>query len=457
MSYAKNSAEQPAEAVLAQPEKRRLLKALGACSLAGVLPALTQQVFAKSVEYAAAQALMPSEESPHAATWLAYGATAGAWGTTGNYGASRAVARQDLIRIAANVSRFEPVNMLVANEQDRAEAEHYLAQIKRELAQNPHNRYTANGVFSTGKLPAVEAGGKIEFILCPINDLWARDTAPIFVKQGGKVAGVNLNFNGWGQEPTGAAGWQKDRRKAENGIQDQPIAADRKVADFILRHTQTPKISTWLVMEGGGIEVNGEGTAICTESCILNPNRNPGRSKAEVEAELLRLFGVRKVIWLKGLKAHDITDGHIDFYARFVNENTVLYALDNDPESSDYAVTRENARVLAQATTANGTPLKLIALNAPDMDKVYQAVSARQWAGQRSRFNEDSFAAGYIGYYATDKAIVMAQFGDEDADRAAYRTLQQCYPKHHILQIATDGLANGGGTIHCATQQQIVA
>lgn len=434
---------------LAQPEKRRLLKILGAYALTGA-------VSPRSMAQAAPQAWIPAEESPHAATWMAYGATAEAWGTTGHYGASRAIARQDLIRIAANVSRFEPVKMLVANEQDRQEAERYLAKIKRELAQNPHDRYSANGVFSTSELPAVEAGGKIEFILCPVNDLWVRDTAPIFVRQGDAVAGVDLNFNGWGQEPTGAAGWQKDADKAENGILDQPIDADRKVADFILRHTQTPKISTWLVMEGGGIEVNGEGTAICTESCILNPNRNPGRSKADVEAELLRLFGVRKVIWLKGLKAHDITDGHIDFYARFVNENTVLYALDNDPESSDYAVTRENARVLAQATTANGTPLELIALHAPDMDRVYEAVNARQWPGQRSRFNEDSFAAGYIGYYATDQAVVMAQFGDETADRAAYDVLQRCYPQHHILQIATDGLANGGGTIHCATQQQIM-
>ena len=157
-----------------------------------------------------------------------------------------------------------------------------MAKVKHALNQDNHTVYTADNVFSTQtRLPEIEAGGKINLIVCPINDLWVRDTAPVFVKNAsGKIGGVNFNFNGWGKADTGATGWKKDPQKRANGILDQTIRDDQKIADFIIRHTGVERLNTWLVMEGGGIEVNGMGTAICTESCILNPNRNPNCIKS---------------------------------------------------------------------------------------------------------------------------------------------------------------------------------
>lgn len=434
-----------------QLTRRAMLRTFGLLSMATFLP--VSMVRANQN----AGFVMPEESDAHKATWMAYGATAEAWGTTGKFGASRQIARLDLLRVAANLSRFEPVKMLVNDEQDRQEAENLFEQVKNELNAGDNRLYTATNVFTDGKaLPDIEAGGKVEFIICPLNDLWLRDTAPIFVKNAqNEIRAVDFNFNGWGQEPTGSAGWKKDPKKAENGILDQPIDKDQHIAKFIIDYTGSKKLDTWLVMEGGGIEVNGNGTAICTESCILNDNRNPNRTKAEIEVELSRVLGVKKVIWLKGRKAQDITDGHIDFYARFINDNTVVYALETDKYSDDYLVTKENEQILSQATTAQGEPLNLVPLYAPNFDLVYKNVSARQWGSNKSKFNQETFAAGYIGFYVTDKCVLMAQFGDEQADRQAFDTLSTLYSHHCIMQIATDGLANGGGTIHCATQQQI--
>lgn len=350
--------------------------------------------------------IMPDEAGPHAATWMAYGATERAWGRYGVYGNSRNIARRDLIRVAATLSRFERVNMLVDNENDLAQAREFLTQIKAENIP----AYAGNGA-----LPNIEAAGNIRFILCPLDDLWMRDTGPAFVRKDQTVYGVDFNFNGWGQKNTGAPGWTKDRRKAEHGISYQPIDNDKQIAQFILKETGIERLTTWLVMEGGGIEVDGQGTAICTESCIINPNRNPGKTKEDVEAELNRLLGVRKVIWLPGLRARDITDGHVDFYARFVGESTVVYALDQDRYSPDYKPTHDNEQILSTATDANGTKIKAIPLNAPDFLAVKRATEARNYESG-FKFNEGGFASGYVGFYATQRCIVMAKFGDEAAD-----------------------------------------
>jgi len=268
--------------------------------------------------------------------------------------------------------------------------------------------------------------------------------------------GVNFHFNGWGQENTGATGWTKDLQKAANGVMDQPIAEDRLIADFVLKQAGATKLSTWLVMEGGGIEVNGKGTAVCTESCILNPNRNPGRTKGEVEAELLHLLGVKKVIWLPGSKAKDITDGHVDFYARFVGESTVVFALESDPQSPDYAPTQANQQILTSATDARGNKITAVPLKVPDFNRVQAAVEARNgWNAGHSFFNVAGFAAGYVGFYLARSCVLMAQFGDAAADQAAFNVMRGLYPDRAVMQITNDGVANGGGTIHCATQQQI--
>ena len=440
--------------------------------------------------------LAPKEGGAHVATWMAYGASISAWGNgTGSaeerdMSNSRAVAREDLMRIAAQLSRFEAVKMLVANEVDKAEAIANLDKVFNGSGSknilNPGKIITADGkIFSNGVTLSPMDRNRIELIVKNdnksnpnqgINDLWTRDTAPVFSKgSDGKIYGIDLNFNGWGQEKprTGLSGWIKDALKASNGVVEQDIDGDKTIAAFINARLGIAPLSTWLTMEGGAIEVNGLGLAVVAESCIINNNRNPGKTKADFETEIKRLMGVAKVIWIPGVKAQEITDGHVDFYARFSNDNTILFNwdgginLDGATKSTDGknkdALLAYQAQVaswnaadkLKYLGSANAT-LNLIDLPTPSAS-VKAAIAARNPGvsmTERKNF-DDTFAAGYVGYYETNSCILMGQFGDVTADKLAFDKIQAAYPDRTVIQISTDGIGNGGGTIHCATQQQI--
>ncbi len=336
------------------------------------------------------QWFMPEEGEPHAGTWMSFIASHHIW-------SARQIpeVRQNLALIAIMIAKYEPVFMLV-RPQDHALAVELLGGLTN------HNY-------------------PIELIEFQMNDLWMRDTAPIFVldAQGNKAA-IDFNFNGWGES--------------------QAYDLDAKIASFVAQQTQTRKIRSSLTLEGGCFEVDGQGTAIMTESCILNQNRNPNRSKVAVEAELKQLLGLEKIIWLKGIKGKDITDGHTDFYARFAKPGVVVVSRDNDPSSYDYQITRENIRVLQTATDAKGNDLELVILDTP-----YEI---------NTKFGIRDFAAGYVGYYVCNGAVIMQKFGDTQTDRAARSKLAQVFPERAIEQIQIDGIASGGGSIHCATQQE---
>ena len=151
-------------------------------------------------------------------------------------------------------------------------------------------------------------------------------------------------------------------------------------------------------------------------------------------------MGVVKVIWLEGVAGRDITDGHTDFYARFVRPGEVLVSRDNYRSSYDYQVTRENIAILSAATDAFGKQLIVTVLDTPDV--INEAYGVAQ------------FAAGYVGYYVCNGGVIMQQFGDKKRDQQAKEIVQKAYPKHTIEQINIDAIASGGGSIHCATQQQ---
>ncbi len=195
-----------------------------------------------------------------------------------------------------------------------------------------------------------------------------------------------------------------------------------------------------MVLEGGGIEVDGHGTAIITESCVLNENRNPGVSKAQCERELKRLLGLEKIIWLPGITGQDITDGHTDFYARFARPGVVIAGYDPDPKSFDHAVTTRHLDMLRGATDVEGRTLEVVVLEAPSR--------------VRATFANDDFAAGYINFYVCNGAVIAPEFGDPRTDAAAKRELQRAFPGREVVQINSDGIAAGGGGIHCTTQQE---
>ncbi len=235
-----------------------------------------------------------------------------------------------------------------------------------------------------------------------------------------KIA-IDFNFNGWGNK-------QKHNK-------------DKKVARFIAEYSGATLQTTDVVLEGGCFEVDGHGTAIMTKSCIINDNRNPHLSQIEIEEELKRLLGLRKIIWLEGVKGKDITDGHTDFYARFIRPGEVIVSRDNYKDGYDYQVTRDNIQHLSTATDADGRALKLHIVDTPDIIN--------------ERFGINDFAAGYIGYYVCNGAVIAQKFGDERTDQEAKKILEQAFPDRIIEQISIDGIASGGGSIHCATQQEI--
>jgi agmatine deiminase len=327
---------------------------------------------------------MPDEGDPHERTWMAFGASAAVWGRR-----LLPEVRRNLATLARTIARYEPVSMLVRPE------EHGLA---RDMV-----------------------GDGIELVDCPLDDLWIRDTGPIFVvsTRRGKAA-IDFNFNGWGNK--------------------QRHARDARVARRVAEAAGVERVETTLILEGGCVEVDGRGTAILTRSCSLNENRNPGMSQAQFEDLLMPLLGLEKIIWLPGIQGQDITDGHTDFYARFARPGVVLAGYEPDRHAFDHEVTRAHLALLEGATDAAGNRLEVIPLHAPR--KV------------RRRYDNADFAAGYIGFYLCNGALIMQGYGDAEADRAARAALEHAFPERTIEQLDLDGLAAGGGTIHCATQQE---
>ena len=330
---------------------------------------------------------MPDEGEPHKRTWMAFGASEEIWGAE-----LLPEVRRNLAMIAQTIAKYEPVSMLVRESE---------IELARELV-----------------------GPSVDLVVAPLDDLWMRDIGPVFVRNTqGVKAGVDFNFNGWGEK--------------------QAFEQDAEVAEFVAQQAGVDALHTKLVLEGGGIEVDGQGTAIITESCVLNPNRNPGVSKAECEAELKRLLGVEKIIWLPGVAGKDITDGHTDFYARFARPGVVVAGYDPDPESYDHEVTKKHLEILNASTDAQGRPLEVVVLEGPTTI--------------REEYASDDFAAGYINFYVCNGAVIAPEFGDAEADSAARQKLQKLFPDRDIVQLNIDGIAAGGGGIHCTTQQEPTA
>jgi agmatine deiminase len=350
--------------------------------------AISASLFMKQASAASREAevewFMPDESEPHERTWMAFGASEEIWGKK-----LLPEVQRNLASIALTIAQFEPVSMLVRQE-DYALAKKLM-------------------------------GSKVDLVISPLDDLWMRDTSAVFVvDEQSKKAAINFNFNGWGEKQT--------------------FAKDAKVAQLVARLAKVSLIETKLVLEGGGIEVDGHGTAIIAESCVLNANRNPGVSKAQFEEEIMELLGLDKVIWIPGIKGMDITDGHTDFYARFASPGVVLAGYDADPESYDHVVTLANIAALRKATDAQGRKLQVITLKAP--------------ATVRPKYESKDFAAGYIGFYVCNGAVIAQEFGDKRADKAAKKVLQRAFPDRKIFQLNVDGIAGGGGSIHCTTQQE---
>lgn len=284
-----------------------------------------------------------------------------------------------------------------------------------------------------GQLEYYRIGSKnIDFCIIPTTDIWARDNGPIFVfDQQNHLSITDWIFNGWG----GRYEWR----------------LENEVPGLIGTLRNIPVLKPPLVLEGGGVEVNGTGTFMATRTSILNPNRNPGKSQAQVESILSEFLGVSHFIWLTGSTKEesalrgDVTDAHIDGAARFTNETTVVYNHTADPSSHMYQVSKKRVKELRDATTESGKKLTLVPLPIPE-PAVYRTVKVDTIQSER-------VTGAYCNYYVANEVVLVPVFGNKNDERAKSIIGEQ-FPGREVIGINVLGLVDYGGAIHCVTQQQ---
>jgi agmatine deiminase len=261
---------------------------------------------------------------------------------------------------------------------------------------------------------------KIMFHLVDYADVWMRDYGPTFLvnQNREKFAWIKWKYNAYGE-------------KFVNLLKDNETPY--KIADYI----DQPMFEAGMVMEGGAIDVNGKGSLITTEECLLNVNRNPNLDKQQIENKLKDCLGVNNIIWLKQGIVGDQTDGHIDEVARFVNENTIVFSYEEDKNDPNFKILDDNLQILQNATDQNGKPFNLIKLPLPRMN--YDN-------GKRA-------PVSYTNFYMANELILIPQFQHKN-DKIALSILQTLFPDREAIGIDCEDVIYGGGAVHCITQQQ---
>lgn len=408
--------------------------------------------------------IAPGEEERHALTYMAFASGRDdIWTEPSGSNAGLSWVRRDLVDVAKAIGATEPVVMLVLGEEERA--------IARQLLETPSKRNPVIHQRYEGRASGI---GGVELVLVPdgFNDYWMRDTAPVFAKSADapdQQVAIGFNFNGWGNANSKSRYAPRGSNRTKPAHFYQPFEKDQQVAALIAQRQGCELVKSTLTLEGGALELDGQGTAIVTASSILHVNRNPqlfdvemdGRTvasatlrpnaKAEVEEELFRLLGVTKVIWLTGTAVFpdigaedetDITNGHVDFYAKFLAPGIVAYALDTHDATGEHDLTMRHQQALQGQTDASGRALKLVPLVAPQ--SYGQGLSTRQ---------KENFAAGYINFYICNGAIILPMFGDMAADAAALNAIAPHAAGRDIVQVDITAIGSGGGGLHCSTMQ----
>jgi agmatine deiminase len=325
-----------------------------------------------------------AEGAGHAATWMAWPADASIYG---GHSAQFEAIQEAIGRLARAIAENEPVFMAAPAEQHAS---------ARTLC-----------------------GPAVSLVDIPVDDMWARDSGPVFAHDGsGEVCAVDFNFNGWGGK----------QRHDHDGL------LAKRIAD----HVGAKRVVAPLRGEGGGLEFDGDGTLLLTESSWVNENRNPGKSRAEVEALLKSTLGVAKVIWVPGVRGQDITDGHIDGFMRFVRPGLVMVSGIPGDTSVWGEALKEALAIMAASTDARG--------------RNFEIVSISSATSPRSR-SEDMLTS-YANYYLGNGALYMVRFGDRTADDAARSMFERLFPDRRIVELELDPIYENGGGIHCVTQQQ---
>lgn len=277
------------------------------------------------------------------------------------------------------------------------------------------------------------------------DDAWARDVAPTFVKTlDGAVRCVNWEFNAWGGTYNGLyASWEKDNAFAKT-------FAD--VYGFEI-YDAAP-----FVLEGGAVHSDGEGTLLVTESCLLSPGRNPHLAKEQIEQKLCAYLGVEKVIWLPHGIYMDETDEHVDNICAFLRPGEVVLAWTDNEWDEQYPLSAACLEVLERECDAKGRTIKVHKLPIPDTPVCVTKESLEGYVfdeGEDAREEGERLAASYVNFYFSNGAVVLPVFGGKNAesDARAIRLMQQWCPERKIIPVQASAILEGGGNIHCITQQ----
>jgi agmatine deiminase len=281
---------------------------------------------------------------------------------------------------------------------------------------------------------------KVRVVEVTSNDSWMRDCGPTFVIDArGRRRGVDWTFNAWG----GLGG----------GLYF-PWDRDDEVAQKVLEIEGDDRYRTPFVLEGGAIHVDGQGTCLTTEECLLNPNRNPDLGRADIEEVLRRYLGVSTVIWLGAGVYLDETGGHIDELACFTSPGHVVLTWTDDRKDPQYEISMDAYQRLKSARDARGRALTIHKIHQPGplFMTAEEAAGVDQREGSRPRRAGDRLPASYINFYIANRHVVMPLYGKR-RDRAAMRTLRRLFPTRTVVGVETREVLLGGGNIHCITQQ----
>jgi agmatine deiminase len=331
---------------------------------------------------------MPAEWQRHAAIWLAWPYDP----TTFPDRVDRV--EQTYVQIIKEIHVSEEVNLFVIDEPTK----------KKAMAM-----FKAVGINLD----------RVHICVSDYADVWFRDYGPIFVKNPKhELAMIHWDFNSWGDKY-------------------ETLLKDKEIPDVINKDLKLTCFKPGIVLEGGSIDVNGEGTLLTTEQCLLNSNRNPHLNKQKIEQYLSDFLGVRHFIWLKRGILGDDTDGHIDDLARFVNPTTIVCAYEDNEDDADYEALKENYELLCKSVDQDGKPLKIIKLPMP------KVVSDEDYR----------LPASYTNFYIGNTKVLVPIF-DHPNDQKALAILQELFPARKVVGICCKDLVYGFGTLHCISQQQ---
>ena len=284
---------------------------------------------------------------------------------------------------------------------------------------------------------------KVRVVNIETDDAWARDVCPTFVKNGhtGDVRGINWKFNAWGGDYDGLyKNWEKD---------------DKAALQFCNMTGYDCYDANPFVLEGGSIHSDGEGTVIVTDSCLLSKGRNPDMSREQIEHNLKKYLGAKKIIWIPYGIYNDETNEHVDNVCAFTSPANVVLAWTDNEEDPQYAMSLADMKVLERETDARGRKFNVHKLHIPDVPVcitdndlkglVFEAGEDMREAGER-------LAASYANFYIANDIVLVPQFGDVK-DKQAVDLIQNLMPEYEVIGVYARDIIVGGGNIHCITQQ----